>query len=94
MKTRVWRYQVAAPVREEFEREYGADGSWARLFALSPDFVDTTLYVDVTRRGSYLTVDRFVDDGAWARFRAEHAAAYLELGTQLADLTVEQEELV
>lgn len=94
MKVRVWRYDVATEVRDEFEREYGPGGSWARLFALSPGFVDTTLYADVTRPGSYLTVDRFADESAWRRFRVEHEAAYLSLGTQLQHLTLEQEELV
>ncbi len=44
MKVRVWRYHVAAEMCEEFEREYGADGSWAVLFATATGFVETTLY--------------------------------------------------
>ena len=39
MTVRVWRYDVPADLREEFEREYGPDGSWASLFAASPGFV-------------------------------------------------------
>ena len=47
MAVRVWRYDVPADVREEFEREYGPDGSWARLFAASPGFVVTTAQEDL-----------------------------------------------
>lgn len=94
MKVRVWRYDVAPQSCDEFVREYGPAGSWATLFALSPEFVDTALYADVTRAGSYLTVDRFVDEHGWTRFRLEHDAAYLRLGDALQHLTVAQEELV
>jgi hypothetical protein len=94
MTIRVWRYDVPTDVREEFEREYGPDGSWARLFAASPGFVATSLYVDVGSPTSYLTVDRFTDDEAWQRFRAGHDTAYQALGERLRYLTTAQEELV
>lgn len=94
MMVRVWRYDVPTDVREEFEREYGPDGSWARLFAASPGFIATTLYVEVGSPTSYLTVDRFADDKAWRLFRAEHNIAYQELGERLRHLTVGQEDLV
>ena len=94
MSVRVWRYDVPTDVREEFEREYGPDGSWARLFAASPGFVGTSLYVDVGLPTSYLTVDRFTDDEAWQLFRAEHDTAYQEVGVRLRHLTVAQEDLV
>lgn len=94
MKVRVWRYRVSAEHRGEFEREYGPHGSWARLFARSPGFVDTTLYADVGSTSSYLTVDRFTDEAAWAAFRSGHAAAYEALGARLAHLTGAQEALV
>jgi hypothetical protein len=94
MTVRVWRYDVPTDVREEFEREYGPDGSWARLFAASPWFVATSLYVDVESPTSYLTVDRFADDEAWQQFRAEHDTAYQKIGERLRHLTTAQEDLV
>ena len=94
MMVRVWRYDVSADVRAEFEREYGPDGSWARLFAASRGFVATSLYVEVGSPTSYLTVDRFADDDAWQQFRAEHEVAYQEVGERLRHLTTGQAELV
>ena len=94
MTVRVWRYDVPTDVCDEFELEYGPDGSWATLFATSPGFVATSLYVDVGSPTSYLTVDRFADDQAWQRFRAEHEKAYQEVGERLRHLTTSQEELV
>ena len=94
MKVRVWRYQVAESIRAEFEREYGLGGSWARLFALSPGFVETRLYADVTTPGADLTVDRFADEQAWQQVQAAHEEEYRSLATRLGHLTAEQEELV
>ena len=94
MRVRVWRYDVPTDVREEFEEEYGPNGSWARLFANSPGFLGTSLYVDVRSRKSYLTVYRFADDEAWQLFRAEHDSAYQEVGVRLRHLTTAQDDLV
>ena len=94
MRVRVWRYDVPTDVRAEFEREYGPDGSWARLFAASAGFVGTSLYVGVGSPTSYLTVDRFADDDAWQLFRAEHDTAYREVGVRLRHLTTAQEEII
>lgn len=94
MKVRVWRYDVPPDVQEEFEREYGPNGSWAQLFASSPGFVATGLYVEVESPTSYLTVDQFTDDDAWQDFRTEHDTGYRALGERLRHLTAVQEKLV
>jgi hypothetical protein len=94
VKVRVWRYLVADEHLADFEREYGRDGSWARLFATSAGFVDTVLYADTAMPGCYLTVDRFESAAAWDRFQEENASSYAELGERLGLLTVEQQELV
>ena len=86
---RVWRYRVASEMREEFELEYGSDGSWAVLFATAAGFVETTLYREARAASTYLTVDRFVSEDAWRRFRSDNDAAYTALGERLAHLTLE-----
>jgi quinol monooxygenase YgiN len=94
VKVRVWRYQVPADMREEFEREYGTEGSWAVLFATAEGFVETALYRDARSSTTYLIVDRFVSEQAWLAFRTANDAAYTAIGERLAHLTAEQEELV
>jgi heme-degrading monooxygenase HmoA len=81
-------------MREEFEREYGSDGSWAQLFATAAGFVETSLYREARAATTYVTVDRFVSEQAWRAFRTDNDAAYTALGERLAHLTLEQEELV
>ncbi|MGH8825720.1 MAG: antibiotic biosynthesis monooxygenase family protein [Jiangellaceae bacterium] len=94
MKLRVWRYEVHAGSVADFERFYGQDGAWARLFALADGYVGTELYRAVSRPGRYLTVDTFADDASWQRFLLEHRAAYEELDARTSDLTLQEQELV
>ena len=93
MMIRVWEYDVQAAAAAEFERFYGADGAWARLFSSSDGFEGTELFVSVSTVGRYLTVDRFRDEASWRRFQAEHREAYLAMDAESAGLTVREREL-
>ena len=64
MLLRVWEYDVAEDSVSDFERVYGADGAWARLFASCSGFEGTDLFVSLSRPGRYLTIDRFSDEAA------------------------------
>lgn len=93
MLVRVWQYDVVPGAEAEFEREYGRDGSWARLFAAEPGYLDTELFRSVGIPRRYLTVDRFSDAGAWDRFLARHRGAYDALDARCAGLTSAEVEL-
>jgi hypothetical protein len=47
-------------VAREFERMYGPDGAWARLFEAADGFLETELCGRVGQPDCYMTVDRFV----------------------------------
>jgi heme-degrading monooxygenase HmoA len=93
MMIRVWEYDVAEDAAADFERVYGPDGAWARLFSSSDGFEGTELFASVSNSGRYLTVDRFRDEASWRRFRAEHGEAYLALDADSERLTVAEREL-
>ncbi len=93
MMLRVWAYEVTDEHREEFERRYGAEGDWARLFARSPRFAGTELFGSLSRPGRYLTIDRFHDEAAWQEFRREHDEAYSRLDAESEGLTVHEWDL-
>lgn len=90
---RVWEYDVPEPARADFERVYGADGDWARLFAESEGFVGTELFASASVPGRYLTVDRFTDEEAWHAFLTEHRGAYERLDAACEGLTESEREL-
>lgn len=83
----LWEYRVAEEHRPTFERLYAADGDWAKLFALSPAFLGTTLLRDRAVPSRYLTVDRWNDAESYDRFLETHKAEYTELDRRCEELT-------
>jgi heme-degrading monooxygenase HmoA len=72
----VWRFEVAEEKVAGFEAAYGPDGSWAKLFRTSPDYIGTELLRDAYVPGSYLTIDRWTSEDAFRAFRKEHDTEY------------------
>jgi heme-degrading monooxygenase HmoA len=91
---RVWQYEVVPGSEVEFERVYGSDGDWARLFATSVGYLGTGLFRDVEQPGRYLTVDRFSGVDAWQQFLQAHREQYDALDARTAELTAAEIELV
>jgi heme-degrading monooxygenase HmoA len=65
----LWEFHVEAPSRAQFERIYGSDGDWARLFSRAPGFRGTQLLHDPHDPDRYVTLDCWQDEAA---FRAFH----------------------
>jgi hypothetical protein len=68
----VWRFTTDDP--QSFERHYGPEGVWARLFRRSAEYVRTDLLKSTD--GSYLTLDWWTSLDAYNQFRTEHADDY------------------
>ena len=83
----IWEFRVSAEHREEFERYYGAEGDWAKLFARSHEFLGTILLRDPAIEGRYLTLDRWTNAGAFAQFQNTFEAEYKELDQRCEALT-------
>jgi hypothetical protein len=90
---RVWRYRVAEPHRLEFERRYGADGDWARLFRQGDGYLGTQLLRDPLEAGVYLTLDRWRNAADFHRFLARFGAQYAVLDRVCDALTSEEHDL-
>jgi hypothetical protein len=71
----VWEYRRVTDA-EAFERAYGPDGTWARLFALGHGFLGTSLHRDVEVERRYLVIDRWEAAAAADRFAERHGAEY------------------
>jgi len=72
----VWEYRVRPERRAEFEREYGAEGSWARFFARDPAYRGTRLLRDLDDPDRFLTVDLWDSREACRAFRERHRAEF------------------
>ena len=83
----LWEFRVAEEHRPAFERLYGPEGDWAKLFAHSPDFLGATLLRDRAVPGRYLTLDRWQDAESYDRFLETHKTEYKELDARCELLT-------
>jgi heme-degrading monooxygenase HmoA len=89
----IWEFRVARDKRESFERMYGREGPWARLFRENAAFLGTDLYQSVERPGWYLTVDRWESRADYERFRREREETYRTIDA-LGEQLTEEERLV
>ena len=89
----VWEFRVRTDRREEFERDYGPQGSWARLFRQAKGYIGTELLRDRSEPLRYLTIDRWASLEAYHAFHAEFAQAYAALDERCAELTTHEAAL-
>jgi heme-degrading monooxygenase HmoA len=89
----LWSFEVAAAQAADFERVYGADGEWARLFARSPEYRGTELLHDALRPGRYLTIDRWTSAAAYESFKQQWKAEYDALDRRCESLTASETPL-
>jgi len=86
----VWEFRVRPGREEEFERRYGTDGDWVRLFRQSEGFVATVLLEDRATAGRYLVTDTWRDAAAYHAFKERHAKAYAALDLECTALTEDE----
>jgi hypothetical protein len=89
----VWEFVVRADAVEAFERAYGPDGDWARLFAAHDGFRGTVLLRDLSRPRRYLTVDSWDTVEQRAGMLASARAEYERLDGECSALTESEREL-
>jgi hypothetical protein len=84
----VWRFTTDDPAA--FEEHYGPEGTWARLFRRSGEYVRTEL---LKSADSYLTLDWWASLAAYDAFRVEHAEDYAKLDAACEAVTTFEEKL-
>lgn len=72
----LWQFDIAEDKIAGFEAAYGPNGSWAGLFARSPEYLGTELLKDAYVPGRYVTIDRWRSEEAFRAFRAQHDPDY------------------
>ena len=89
----LWEFEVKLGCEEKFEKVYGADGAWARLFAQDASYRGTRLVKDVERERFYLTLDFWETREAYERFKKENAAEYGRIDRECERMAVREQEL-
>jgi heme-degrading monooxygenase HmoA len=89
----IWEFRVRPGMESRFERAYGADGPWARLFLRSQDYIGTELNHDSKDRGRYVTLDYWTSQEAYEAFRKQYHAEYRAIDQECEALTESEAEL-
>ena len=89
----LWEYEVKPGSEERFEKAYGPDGDWVRLFRNDSHYHETRLVRDSLRRSVYLTIDFWASRGAYEEFIAKHRAEYEEIDAMGGELTVKERRI-
>lgn len=89
----LWEFEVKSGSEELFERTYGPDGEWARLFRGDARYGATRLLRDVGAVRVYVTIDTWKSRAASEEFREKSAAEYAELDEKCAVLMESERHL-
>ncbi len=89
----LWQFDIAEEKVSAFEAVYGSQGSWARLFASSSEYLGTELLKDAYVPGRYLTIDRWSSEEAFRAFRKAHDADYEAIDRECDSLTAAESRI-
>jgi heme-degrading monooxygenase HmoA len=89
----LWEFEVKRGSEELFERIYGPEGDWVKLFGRSGRYCGTRLLQDVGAERVYVTMDCWESSQAHEEFRAKYAAEYEELDRECEAATVSEKHL-
>jgi heme-degrading monooxygenase HmoA len=89
----LWEFEVKPGREERFERVYGADGEWVRLFRGDANYQGTRLLRDASRDGIYVTIDIWRSREAYERFREAAAERYAAIDAECEGLTTSERHI-
>ena len=89
----LWEFEVKPGSEELFEKAYGPEGEWVRLFRRDARYHGTRLLRDVGRERVYVTMDEWESRAAYEEFREKFAAKYEAMDRECEHLTTEEKHL-
>lgn len=89
----IWKFQVSQDKEAEFQRIYGPEGEWARLFRKGSGYSQTLLLKDLDVPETYVTVDLWESEAAYKAFKKDFAAEYEILDKRCENLTESEEQV-
>jgi hypothetical protein len=89
----VWEFYIHARKRRAFERAYGPQGDWAKLFQARNGYVRTDLVCDLNSLNRYLTLDYWASHREYENFRKENAQAYRAIDRKCEALTTKETKI-
>ena len=88
-----WAFFVKPEYLSEFERVYGANGDWVRLFETADGYIKTELHRDPDNPARYITLDFWISRMQYESFRERAKSQYGEIDAKCERFT-ESEQLL
>src|SRR2546423_7925812 len=85
-----WAFQVAAKLRDEFEKAYGPNGDWVGLFRSAEGYLKTELHCDPENAGRYITLDFWRSHAQYEAFKEQAKSAYQDIDLKCERLTQDE----
>jgi heme-degrading monooxygenase HmoA len=89
----LWEFEVKPGSEERFEKAYGPDGDWVRLFRSDTHYHETRLVRDSFRPGVYLTMDFWESRAAYEEFMAGHRTEYEAIDAIAEQITAKERRI-
>jgi len=89
----VWEFTVNPEFQGAFERAYGPDGDWARLFRNCEGYVATELLHDAEQPDHYMTLDYWRLPDHYVRAMSSVTEAYQALDSLCGSYTLSEKRL-
>jgi heme-degrading monooxygenase HmoA len=89
----IWEFKVREGSQKNFEKAYGVDGDWVKLFKQDQAYIRTELTHDLKSAATYLTLDYWESEAAYDRFREQHRQEYEAIDRKYEELTESERKL-
>jgi heme-degrading monooxygenase HmoA len=89
----IWRFRVRPGMGATFERIYGPQGDWARLFKEGEGYLRTELLHSQADPQVYVTLDFWGSRQAYDRFRSHRFAEYHAIDASCESVTESEVEV-
>jgi heme-degrading monooxygenase HmoA len=86
----LWEFEVKQGEEKAFEKAYGPEGPWVKLFRSDPKYLQTKLLKDPTLSGIYFTLDFWESESDYKLFKKTNQEAYAQIDKTTETLTVRE----
>lgn len=89
----IWEYAVKENYRAEFEKIYGPEGDWVKLFRKAEGYIATDLHQDMSNPDRFITVDFWKTKEDRDKFRALFSEEFNTIDDRGENFTEDEKSL-
>ena len=86
----MWEFHVKESSIAAFEKAYGMNGDWVKLFKKGESYIKTELHRDINNKGRYVTIDYWTSQEACLKFREKYKEEFTAIDEQYETLTLKE----